>query len=85
MLNELRTFFDHSRHTLRVRNVDARLDVLAFHGEERLSQPFTYGVEFTCAQHDQLLNQDASFSLRAAPQKLPFLGLSAPRSSRCAP
>jgi type VI secretion system secreted protein VgrG len=50
MLNELHTFFDYSRHTLRVRGVDARLDVLAFHGEERLSQPFTYGVEFTCTQ-----------------------------------
>ena len=81
MLNELRTFFDHSRHPLWVRNVDASLDVLAFHGEERLSQPFSYGVEFTCTQHDlgaeQLLGQDDRFSLHAAPQKLPFLGLSA--------
>ncbi|VVN65672.1 type VI secretion system Vgr family protein [Pseudomonas fluorescens] len=82
MTSPLRTFFDHSRHQLRVRNVEARLDVLAFHGEERLSQPFSYGVEFTCPQQDlaadQLLNQEASFSLHGAPQKLPFLGLSAP-------
>ncbi len=78
MPNPLRTFFDHSRHTLRVRGVDARLDVLAFHGEEQLSQPFSYSVEFTCTQHDlgaeQLLGQDARFSLQAAPQKLPYLG-----------
>ena len=73
MLNELRTFFDHSRHTLWVRNVDASLDVLAFHGEERLSQPFTYSVEFTCTQHDlaaeQFLGRDARFSLHGVPQK----------------
>ncbi|MCP1446063.1 type VI secretion system secreted protein VgrG [Pseudomonas sp. GGS8] len=82
MLNELRTFFDHSRHKLRVRNVDAVLDVLAFHSEERLSQPFTYTVEFTCVEDDlaaeQLLGQDASFSLHASPQTLPVLGLRVP-------
>ncbi|SMP52279.1 hypothetical protein SAMN06295951_11689, partial [Pseudomonas panipatensis] len=39
MLDELRTFFDHSRHKLRVRGIEARLDVLAFEGEEGLSQP----------------------------------------------
>ncbi|MBB4821921.1 hypothetical protein HNP29_005334, partial [Pseudomonas alcaligenes] len=30
MLAELRPFFDHSRHRLRVRDLDAVLDVLAF-------------------------------------------------------
>ncbi len=82
MPNPLRTFFDHSRHKLWVRNVDARLDVLAFHGEEQLSQPFSYRVEFTCTEHDlaadQLLNRDARFSLHAVPQKLPYLGLPMP-------
>ncbi len=82
MLNELRTFFDHSRHKLWVRNVGAQLDVLAFHGEEHLSQPFSYHVEFTCTQHDlaaeQLLGRDARFSLHAVPQKLPYLGLPTP-------
>ena len=82
MLNPLRTFFDHSRHTLWVRNVDAALDVLAFHGEEQLSQPFSYVVEFTCTQHDlaaeQLLGKDARFSLHGIPEKLPFLGLPMP-------
>ncbi len=82
MPNPLRTFFDHSRHKLWVRNVGAQLDVLAFHGEEHLSQPFSYSVEFTCTEHDlaadQLLNRDASFSLHAVPQKLPYLGLPMP-------
>ncbi|GGL25773.1 type IV secretion protein Rhs [Pseudomonas brenneri] len=83
MLNELRTFFDHSRHTLSVREVDARLDVLAFQGTEGLSQPFNYRVEFTCTDGDigaeKMLGQGASFSLYGAPQNLPFLGVSAPK------
>jgi type VI secretion system secreted protein VgrG len=82
MLDELRTFFDHSRHKLRVRGIEARLDVLAFEGEEGLSQPFSYRVEFTCSERDigadRLLGQDASFSLHAPPQNLPFGGLSLP-------
>ncbi|EIK93221.1 hypothetical protein PMM47T1_28051 [Pseudomonas sp. M47T1] len=82
MLNELRTFFDHSRHTLSVRDIDARLDVLAFEGKEALSQPFNYRVEFTCVDSDvgaeKILGQNASFSLHGAPHNLPFLGLSAP-------
>ncbi|PNB72246.1 hypothetical protein C1X64_20645 [Pseudomonas sp. GW456-E7] len=83
MLNELRTFFDHSRHKLSVRNVDARLDVLAFQGTEGLSQPFNYRVEFTCLDGDidagKMLGQDASFSLHGAPHNVPFLGLNAPK------
>ncbi|MCK1792057.1 type VI secretion system Vgr family protein [Pseudomonas violetae] len=83
MLNQLRTFFDHSRHKLKVRDVDALLDVLAFEGTEALSQPFNYRVEFTCVDGDigaeTMLGQNASFSLYGAPQNLPFLGLSAPK------
>lgn len=83
MLNELRTFFDHSRHSLTVRDIDARLDVLAFHGTEGLSQPFKYRVEFTCLDGDigaeKMLGQGASFSLHGAPQNQPFLGMSAPK------
>ncbi|MBJ2228159.1 type VI secretion system tip protein VgrG [Pseudomonas simiae] len=75
-------FFDHSRFKLSVRNVEARLEVLAFEGQEHLSQPFTYCVEFTSTERDlaaeSLLGQNASFSLHAAPQKLPVAGLSAP-------
>jgi uncharacterized protein involved in type VI secretion and phage assembly len=44
MPNELPTFFDHSRHRLWVRDLDAALDVLAFSGEERLSEPFCYTI-----------------------------------------
>ncbi|MEG1042623.1 MAG: type VI secretion system tip protein VgrG, partial [Pseudomonas sp.] len=77
MLNELRTFFDHSRHKLTVRGVDADLDILAFHGDEYLSQPFKYQIEFTSSQHDisaeQLLGKDASFSLHPPPQKQLFI------------
>jgi len=82
MLDGLRTFFDHSRHTLSVRKVEARLDVLAFAGEEHLSQPYSYTVEFTSTERDlaanTLLGQDARFSLHAAAQKKrSFLDLSA--------
>ncbi len=75
-------FFDHSRHTLSVYQVEARLDVLAFKGQENLSKPYTYTVEFTSTERDlaadTMLGQDASFSLRAAPQKQrSFLDLSA--------
>ncbi|OKA18565.1 type IV secretion protein Rhs, partial [Pseudomonas versuta] len=40
MSTQLRTFFDHSRHKLWVRNVTSQLDVLAFEGREGLSQVF---------------------------------------------
>ncbi|VVO49274.1 hypothetical protein PS850_00218 [Pseudomonas fluorescens] len=77
MSSQLRTFFDHSRHKLSVHNFDATLDVLAFHGEEQLSQPFHYVIEFTCTEQDiaadQLLNRDARFSLHAPPRKPTFL------------
>jgi type VI secretion system secreted protein VgrG len=75
-------FFDHGRHTLNVRNVEARLDVLAFEGQEHLSQPFTYRIEFTSTERDlaaeTLLGQAARFSLHAPPQKPPALGFSVP-------
>ncbi|WP_448124947.1 type VI secretion system Vgr family protein [Pseudomonas veronii] len=78
----MQAFFDHSRHTLSVHNIEARLDVLAFEGHEHLSQPFTYRVEFTSTERDlaaeTLLGQDARFSLHATPQKPPASGFSAP-------
>jgi len=82
MLDSLPTFFDHSRHKLEVRRVDLPLDVLAFHGEERLSQPFIYLIEFTSTELDiaaeQLLNKHAQFSLFAAVQPLFIRGLPKP-------
>jgi len=75
MPNPLPTFFDHSRHTLWVRNVGAVLDVLAFEGKEGLSRPFKYTVEFTSTDKDiaaeRMLGQDAGFSLHTAPHRLP--------------
>ncbi len=52
MPDALRTFIDHSRHTLRRRELNAVLDVLAFEGEETLSQPFRYTVQFTSPEQD---------------------------------
>jgi type VI secretion system secreted protein VgrG len=66
-----------------VRNVEAHLDVLAFEGQEHLSQPFTYRIEFTSTERDlaaeTLLGQAARFSLHAPPQK-PTASVSRPSS-----
>jgi|GEM_PF-30698 len=71
MNTAVHTFFDHSRHTLRVGDLKARLDVLAFEGDEHLSRPYHYRIEFTCTERDlaaeELLNQYAHFSLYAMP------------------
>ncbi|MCJ1883970.1 type VI secretion system tip protein VgrG [Pseudomonas sp. LA21] len=82
MLNELRTFFDHSRHSLTVHGVEAPLDVLAFTGEEALSQTFAYRIEFTSISRDisagEMLLKDASFNLRALPEQLGIPGYTPP-------
>ncbi len=82
MLAELRHFFDHSRHRLQVGELDVGLDVLAFVGDETLSQPFSYQVEFTSSQRDlpsrRIVGQPASFSLFAPPKPVPFVGLGIP-------
>ena len=86
MMNDsIGVFFDHSRHKLTVHNLPVALDVLAFEGEERLSQPFHYRVEFTSVDRDigaeRMLGQDAQFSLHAAPHTLPVAirGLAVPK------
>ncbi|MGF6092917.1 contractile injection system protein, VgrG/Pvc8 family, partial [Pseudomonas sp. 18173] len=82
MLDSLPVFFDHSRHKLWVEDLDARLDVLAFHGMEHLSQPFSYHIEFTSTEQDlaaeQLLGKQARFSLYAAKQPPVIKGLPIP-------
>ncbi|MDN6860094.1 type VI secretion system tip protein VgrG [Pseudomonas sp. CAN2814] len=82
LINAAHLFFDHSRHTLKVRDVAAPLDVLAFTGEEALSQPFAYRIEFTSSHRDldanTFLCKDASFSLRAAPEQLGIPGYTPP-------
>lgn len=78
MLAALPTIFDHSRHTLGVHGIEAPLEVLAFHGEEHLSRPFRYCIEFTSSDLDiaagQMLAHSATFSLQAKAGK-PILGL----------
>ena len=82
LINAAHRFFDHSRHTLSVRDVEAPLDVLAFTGEEGLSQPFVYRIEFTSTHRDlpadSFLRKDASFSLRAPPEQLGIPGYTPP-------
>ncbi|HCQ8477889.1 TPA: type VI secretion system tip protein VgrG, partial [Klebsiella michiganensis] len=61
--------FSHSHHLLTVRGCSAFLDVLSFEGEEALSEPFRYVIEFTSADKtitpQQMLMQDATFTLQA--------------------
>jgi type VI secretion system secreted protein VgrG len=85
MTDAIARFFDHSRHTLAVHGLAAHLDVLAFEGEEQLSQPFLYRIEFTSVERDiaadQILAKSAQFSLHAAPHTLPkaIRGLPVPK------
>ena len=82
MSTQPRIFFNHTRHKFAIRWFDAAFDVLAFEGEEHLSQPFTYRIEFTCSEQDlsaeKMLNKDASFSLYPPPAKPPYPGLPVP-------
>ncbi|WP_387691794.1 type VI secretion system Vgr family protein [Photorhabdus sp. RM71S] len=59
--------FDHSRYKLNVRKNTAPLDVVAFSGQEFLSRPFRYAIEFTSPVKDiepaQMLMRDAAFTL----------------------
>lgn len=63
------SFFSHSHHLLAVRDCQAQPDVLAFRGEERLSEPFSWRVEFTSADsgltREAMLLKPASLTLRA--------------------
>ena len=82
MSTQQRIFFDHTRHKFAIRWFDAVFDVLAFEGQEHLSQPFSYRIEFTCTEQDlsaeQMLNKDARFSLYPSPPKPPYPGFPAP-------
>ncbi|HDC4279746.1 TPA: type VI secretion system tip protein VgrG [Enterobacter cloacae] len=61
--------FSHSHHLLSVKGCDAGLDVLAFEGDEALSKPFRYRIEFTSADHaiskEMMLMKAASLTLQA--------------------
>ncbi|HDY6776482.1 type VI secretion system Vgr family protein [Klebsiella pneumoniae] len=62
--------FSHNHHLLSVKGCEAGLDVLAFEGDEALSQPFRYRIEFTSADHaiskEMMLMKAASLTLQAS-------------------
>jgi len=49
--NNLPIRFSHNHHLLAVKGCKAELDVLAFEGQEALSSPFSYRIEFTSGDH----------------------------------
>lgn len=61
--------FSHSHHLLAVKGCESGLDVLAFEGDEALSKPFRYRIEFTSADHaiskEMMLMKGASLTLQA--------------------
>ncbi|WP_211773295.1 type VI secretion system Vgr family protein [Klebsiella quasipneumoniae] len=61
--------FSHNHHLLSVKGCEAGLDVLAFEGDEALSQPFRYRIEFTSADHaiskEMMLMKAAYLTLQA--------------------
>ena len=61
--------FSHSHHLLSVKGCDAEPDVLAFEGDEALSKPFRYRIEFTSTDHtiskEMMLLKAGSLTLQA--------------------
>lgn len=61
--------FSHNHHLLSVKGSEAVLDVLAFEGDEALSKPFSYRIEFTSADHaisrEMMLMKPGSLTLQA--------------------
>ncbi|EAP7664379.1 type VI secretion system tip protein VgrG [Salmonella enterica] len=61
--------FSHNHHLLAVKGCVPELDVLAFEGDEALSKPFSYRIEFTSPDHaiskERMLMKAASLTLQA--------------------
>ena len=61
--------FSHSHHLLAVKESETAPDVLAFEGDEALSRPFRYRIEFTSSDHaiskEMMLMKAASLTLQA--------------------
>lgn len=61
--------FSHNHHLLAVKGCVPELDVLAFEGDEALSKPFSYRIEFTSPDHairkGMMLMKAASLTLQA--------------------
>lgn len=61
--------FSHNHHLLAIKGCESELDVLAFEGNEALSKPFSYRIEFTSNDHsiskEMMLMKAASLTLQA--------------------
>ncbi|NEG66827.1 type VI secretion system tip protein VgrG [Pantoea agglomerans] len=61
--------FSHNHHQLSVKGCEPELDVLAFEGDEALSLPFSYRIEFTSPDHaiskEMMLMKTGSLTLQA--------------------
>ncbi|WP_333849355.1 type VI secretion system Vgr family protein [Leclercia sp.] len=61
--------YSHNHHLLSVKGCEAEPDVLAFEGDEALSTPFRYRIEFTSADHaiskEMMLMKPGSLTLQA--------------------
>ena len=61
--------FSHNHHLLAVKGCTAEPDVLAFAGDEALSKPFSYRIEFTSSDHaiskEMMLMKTGSLTLQA--------------------
>ena len=61
--------YSHNHHLLVVKGCEAEPDVLAFEGDEALSRPFSYRVEFTSRDHgiskEMMLMKPGSLTLQA--------------------
>ncbi|OKB64762.1 type IV secretion protein Rhs [Serratia marcescens] len=69
MSSHLPIRFSHNHHQLSVKGCEPELDVLVFEGDEALSLPFSYRIEFTSADHaiskEMMLMKAASLTLQA--------------------
>ena len=61
--------YSHNHHLLAVKGCEAEPDVLAFDGDEALSRPFRYRIEFTSRDHgiskERMLMKPGSLTLQA--------------------
>lgn len=61
--------FSHNHHLLAVKGCESALDVLAFEGDEALSTPFRYRIEFTSSDHaiarEAMLMKPGTLTLQA--------------------
>ncbi|EUM13597.1 hypothetical protein L465_00996 [Enterobacter sp. BIDMC 29] len=61
--------YSHNHHLLAVKGCESALDVLAFEGDEALSTPFRYRIEFTSSDHavarEAMLMKPGSLTLQA--------------------